>query len=723
MATKKHFSKGLQAMALLAGVTAFTACNDKYHYDPNYQKEVYAASWAEKFGEVDPNQDWCMATIASVSATVDQDGTFYLFNGDPLNKATSTTCIAQIAAKQGQTINANVDIVEGTQFVYAALYSDGYMRVQPVMVEDGKISVNFGEQTTRAAKVRQVVVKKNELSWNPGEMKTSAPSDAITYTSNLWDNVKDASYIVGEGVTQINAKNNSDFYIQGNVELSKVYVSPTSWDASTNSNITRPNTNIYVLPNSTLTLPNGAINDKRYNFYVASGAKLVMTTPNVSSSNIYNQGTIEVTGLTDFNETSVVINEGDITVNGDLKSRNGETQIWNKGNLTANNIDNEGSSSFYNEGAGVVNVAETSTINSNGDGWQNDGHWTTKYMVVNSGSSRWINACYLTCTEKFTLNLGDATPDASYFAIDGGGAVVTKDLAFDHGTIKMGSKALFKVTGTATFGSLKKETGFIATGDDYAVVQMNKAVMGIAGQGYSAVYHGKLYVASDDHFAQGWSGQYPYILLDGGAEMTGYNNSNVTISGSACSPGYTPKKETTPPVVTGQLFILACEDLGSTDDYDFNDVVFGVEYVGGDTEATIVPLAAGGTIPAKIAYESQAIGEIHALLSSQSTSTMINTTSYNESLAQKKTITVPSNWSFVESYKKFKIIVEGENAVEVTAPNAGEAPQMIIVPGAWEWPIERTKIEDAYPSFINWNADATVANWNATKVASKVVKR
>ena len=46
-----------------------------------------------------------------------------------------------------------------------------------------------------------------------------------------------------------------------------------------------------------------------------------------------------------------------------------------------------------------------------------------------------------------------------------------------------------------------------------------------------------------------------------------------------------------------QGWIIACEDLGGSLDFDFNDVVFGISHVAGETTARVTALAAGGTLP------------------------------------------------------------------------------------------------------------------------------
>lgn len=196
--------------------------------------------------------------------------------------------------------------------------------------------------------------------------------------------------------------------------------------------------------------------------------------------------------------------------------------------------------------------------------------------------------------------------------------------------------------------------------------------------------------------------------------------------------GEEPKEES-------QSWILACEDLGSTDDYDFNDIVLEVRHeITYDSnthdfissEIQVRCLAAGGTIPANIYYGDNRVGEAHEMLGGQ-TNQMINTTSYGK----------PSDWYTVatgvtedrniltidEIIKNISIRVtqnEGDvYATEIKAPEIGEAPQMIIVPGDWEWPAERKGIETAYPEFTNWSSNASLTDWNRVKVSDKVVKR
>lgn len=189
------------------------------------------------------------------------------------------------------------------------------------------------------------------------------------------------------------------------------------------------------------------------------------------------------------------------------------------------------------------------------------------------------------------------------------------------------------------------------------------------------------------------------------------------------------------PVQT-QSWILACEDLGGSDDFDFNDVVFKVSHASGQTTATVTPLAAGGVLPATIwcnaSSAPQRVGEIHTLFG-YSTATMINTgdgSQVNGVVADPVTVTVPADYSITNNMGSFTLIVEsgraGNNSyavdLTVSAPGKGSEPQMICVPGSWKWPKEQIRISDAYPEFGKWGNNYNNGTWYNSYVSGTVIE-
>ena len=190
-------------------------------------------------------------------------------------------------------------------------------------------------------------------------------------------------------------------------------------------------------------------------------------------------------------------------------------------------------------------------------------------------------------------------------------------------------------------------------------------------------------------------------------------------------------------------WIVACEDLGGTYDYDFNDLVFEVTLHTTTTETIINqgnqgsgtvafasevlfrPLAAGGTLPAKVYLGETEIGEIHALLggSGTSTSTPINVgpKGSSVSLSGLNPTQVDTGETYYTSIagvlEDIKIVVTNEgdkDATEITAPNQDKTsniPQMLLLPKGWDWPTEQTHIYNVYPDFENWATDMTKNGW------------
>lgn len=178
-----------------------------------------------------------------------------------------------------------------------------------------------------------------------------------------------------------------------------------------------------------------------------------------------------------------------------------------------------------------------------------------------------------------------------------------------------------------------------------------------------------------------------------------------------------------------ESWIIACEDLGNTDDIDFNDIVFSVSHVAGSTTATVTPLAAGGVLPAHIYYGTQDLGEIHELINPNAKPndtngqySMINT--YSKGAAGKPiTITVPADYSVGNHGFSIRVNNSKESAVTLTSGQVGKAPQMILLPGTWQWPLERTLINEAYPKFGDWSKiSGENLDWYNTVVSDKVIK-
>lgn len=176
---------------------------------------------------------------------------------------------------------------------------------------------------------------------------------------------------------------------------------------------------------------------------------------------------------------------------------------------------------------------------------------------------------------------------------------------------------------------------------------------------------------------------------------------------------------------------LAVEDLGTTDDFDFNDIVFSASHVSGKTEMNVTALAAGGILPAEIYFGEKRVGEIHDMLD-VATDKITNTSNTVKLVAgQTKTVPVPDGFKLSEAMANFKVHVDPNGTSEkwVEFPKSGQTPKMICVPANWRWPVERTRVDEAYPLFKNWvtenpySVDITKSWWYTEPAAGTTVIR
>lgn len=216
---------------------------------------------------------------------------------------------------------------------------------------------------------------------------------------------------------------------------------------------------------------------------------------------------------------------------------------------------------------------------------------------------------------------------------------------------------------------------------------------------------------------------------------------------------------------TAATWILACEDLGGTFDWDFNDVVFKVSHISGETTANITPLAAGGTLASYIFYENplepnsveQCVGEVHQLMGAEPAQSgkysPINVYGLRGTPGETVTINVDEKWSMahyssdafdltkqyaeynmggftVRVLKKYAPAMpktisvntsEFGNASIVAAPDQGVTPQMVCIPYIynlddysyiWAWSNEFKTLAKpdgtgSYPLFAGWVNDHT----------------
>ena len=172
-----------------------------------------------------------------------------------------------------------------------------------------------------------------------------------------------------------------------------------------------------------------------------------------------------------------------------------------------------------------------------------------------------------------------------------------------------------------------------------------------------------------------------------------------------------------------QSWIFACEDLGGSFDYDFNDLVFAVKKTAIENSTYVnlelIPLAAGGTLSAHVYYGStNDKGEIHKLLTGTDdyTTQILSATpgtpvTLAESVKSSISInTVADNISIHVAQK------DGNKSSTYTISHEDhnesyKTPEILILPEGWDWPNEGVIITDVYSGFARWNNDINDYAW------------
>lgn len=468
-----------------------------------------------------------------------------------------------------------------------------------------------------------------------------------------------------------------------------------------------PNTEIYLTEGAVLRLNAQSASDLQggCNFYIAKDAEIITENELVLNNGLhmYNHGTINA-GKLQVNNTSVLYNTSIITT-GELSTENNNSEIINDGTITATRLHTAGSSHFVNNN--TVSISGNTDVDSNDNTWVNNGQYTTNNFTYQATSGDVINNCKLTVNNKFFIGLGDSEGN---FKLDG--SIITKDFEL-HGpaNIRMTSNSVIKVSNEAKMAITKPNYGIYGPASgDYAVLEA-KNIVWESKNNFCVSYFGNLYVVADSHFehsyldgdsdaakANGGVGNNPTYYFDNNVKMyvNGTDKPDYTIAESECNPGFEGNKKKIEYAVR-----IICEDLGASDDFDFNDVVFDALIKDGKTYIKV--LAAGGTLPLTVAGK-----EVHEIFG-VSTTTMVNTqkNAHNATQTDKQEFVIDQAYP---SYKDIPVMVGVDaNANPMTnegmttlKAEKGAAPQKIAVDTNFEWCDERIQIETKYTNFSNY---------------------
>lgn len=748
--------RGVAVMALgLIVASCNKDINDPYANQAEKQEE-FNKNFSESIlnGQaIDANQTWSTATATQVTVKSDISGTLRIYTANPHGNVAAALLTQTIEAGSYEfTVTKPVDAEQ----LYAKLtLSDGSIRV--VQVNNGVVSFDAPGSLANAPRRAQKkynkdfpdtpdanIYKSGKPNQDTPNLGTYQASDEVFYVdeSNSNANVqlngkwgsdhRGAIYVVTNGGNGIVAP--SYFYMEAGSSFS---------DAD--------KAHLYICPGATLKLNSSDSGNLQAGLIVsiARGATLECEgLLKLNSLTIYNNGTIKAPEIS-ANGSSVLYNQNKIEVTGDLTLTNATSFLVNEGIIeVGGNYGSQGSGSFWNVSGSTMTVTGKTIINSNCNGWINEGVYSTgDNFEYTAGSIDVWNNCKLTVGGQFYMVLGSSP--ANGFSMESGASVVAETANIGACTrINMGGNCLFKVNGTMTMNNTNHAIangteGFFGptSGSEYAVIQAKNIVRGSAGDGNAryVAYVGNIYVAADSHFAEGPSGtdvDKDYYLFGNAKVYGAQNKAPYTIpSNGRCNGGYTGdtgggsgNQENT------MYYYYAFEDLGTSDDFDFNDVVIRVS-APSDGESTVDLMAAGGTMQTFVTYgegdNPTTLGsEVHTTLGQSSIRTMINTNAVDgvDGVTPKylATISVASGADMTQL--PFGIKANGSlGSVKVvrSVENNGNAPLVIVVcgdsNGKWFWPKERVNISTAFPNFGAWGANAgTNTSWYQNSATGQV---
>lgn len=718
---RMYLMKGMAALAF--GLVA-VSCNKSDIFNPSAQQEENEKKSEAAFAEnvmdgqaIDANQTWSTASPATVNVSVnlDYDETYTVYI-TPSGTINNVAYLGVAKIKSGN--KADITIAKPNDVVYlqAICYDkDNHATVYPFYMEGSKASISFGESAKRNQVARRAASTGYRWSVEVKDMP-----DLSAYTTGTLYEMEEAFNTNGNTVVNQADGSEKHLKITGNYSGSIARIQSYA------------NQSVYVT--GTWTVPADQRCTGNSVIVVGKGGKIVVPSGHLLSTNANNnEGT---TGMIYVMPGGVI--EGD----GQLQFSNGtQTYSYNGGNITVKNININGGT-LYNAGTiGDVNGTKPAIEGpSTGSRFINYGK-----AILSSMTGAGIaveNACNLTVTGKMEINNPSMMDNGSYTEcgeLHGGNGASQP--------LYMGENAYLKVTSKIGYLNNFSIWGPTTNNNTWAFVDVPNAAVSTNCINWTdndpktcALDH--VYViVPQDYETVDINGNWKYnprgdartallyAWLNGAKYLGSGYESRQNCSWGYSAP-YTVTKDETDncgisfkkkedPDPTPNYIYYAFEDLGTTNDFDFNDVVIRVSTPDAQGKSTVELMCAGGTMSTVVTYGTgdnpRTIGsEVHEALGASSYKVMVNTGSgetkpFPVTLGTIEGLTTQTDMTNLP----FGIKCEGNNGQVIkvvrSVANNGKAPLVIVVSGdengKWYWPTEFTNISIAYPGFGAWGAD------------------
>ena len=691
MKAKRLLNLLVPAVAVTMGVSS---CQD---FDAGFNEKSiqYTDEFKEAFGDIDPNQDWSLATQITAHVSGMEDGMMEIYYSDPIGGQPVILTKRQIINGEAEF---KFDVVKGTKKIFARINDGkGYYSLKSYFnIVDGV--VNIAPTLTRAEVPTGVsrVVKGDAYSISsPQVLKISNTNITFSPTAAGYEDVYiDGSYIDPNDHGKLLIKNSGTEY----------------WETGTFSNFY----NLYNVLSAEDERPEWFVKDIAHFFDDIDGEKAAFkegenhvklmkdgATPHLNKDLVFEMEEAGPFYLDYFFKGTKYNNQfGYFYYTGDVPPTRDQFMTMPKFILVDNMSNREAKINVgYAQGAqttwNLLNAKSPCIENTAGLG-AFDGIFTQPTSP--------------TSESNYDTKIVGTRFQLTYFGADG--------------TDTEGSYTFPQNTKIGLF--------FIGNVDDGRVNEVITSISALNLQLFNESPHAASFQYND---------QVVFAMEDmrwgGDADV----NDAMFIANGKFKKTDIPNIKPVEP--TAPTWVMACEDLGGTFDYDFNDLVFGLRMTpidGENSKLELVPLAAGGTLKAEIYYGETKVGEIHNLVRSGApTSVPLNVNPRTTAVAGTPVTlatSISSSTSVNDIAARIKIVVTKDeetstnNKDEVNQYNIGyhwkqdgyEAPQVLLLSPGWEWPSENTFICDIYEDFAKWVGDTGVqGSWVANKKGTMLV--
>ena len=222
----------------------------------------------------------------------------------------------------------------------------------------------------------------------------------------------------------------------------------------------------------------------------------------------------------------------------------------------------------------------------------------------------------------------------------------------------------------------------------------------------------------DPRMAMFTANEKTYICIEDGADC---NFSDIVLE----IGGGVDQLEEEPEVMT-EAYTMCFEDRLETADYDLNDVVLRCRRIDNTTlELSLIATGANDNVYIHGAtgweWNDQEAHAIFGVITKEGENRFVNTENGSDPTDVKSSYVTINEGITIPQYLKNIYIENRTTGKEIRVSKQGEPPYAIIVPQDFQYPMEHTRITEAYAKFLEWAQNANKdKNWYVFEEADKI---